>query len=1002
MIHLENTEVTKVHPLRKHLTGIVLLIGIIVVGIVYVSMTLTPSHYGVVLDEFLGLDYQPLVGEARAIREDEYGVTTPYFQIAVNNDFQRFNQTSPYGEDLRHFLGLPLQDWALVFKPYMWGFWILGAARALSFYHYFMIASFLIGFTLFLNRLKLPLSYAAIITAILFFSHLYQVFWSNNAPLLALTVWLIIPFLFKWSYPLKFLATFYISMMALLALIYPSWQISLIYTFIVLALVFRKECFTLANIATCGTAFVAAGGFTYVYLQDNISLIQNTIYPGQVHYSGGTSASYFLWAQLAPHGLVEKFFQPIIWSPNINTTEIATVSSLLLTLILSFTNYAWVIKNIPKNIWKYSISFVFLTIVLAWMLLPIPSDIGRFLLFDRIGPHRFVLAFGTFVVSLSAFIAFQVTWVFSWFRLLVYSAVLIAVPVIVYFKQHKTIDFRAIFDTYDLLAISTIIIIIVIKFSKFSIKPRLVAYVFALTALSYNAISFGHFNPLQEANDIFSEDIQAKVTQLKKELHLSKHNLIAYEGSKPINSALAGLDLPTLHHTFLVPQIQFYQEKFPELSSQEINIVFNRFSKIGTVDKFTKPTLVNSDLVGIPGRSAATIITSEVNLQDYSEKSTSMQQAYINDVWWSETEDNKRFLTIDFYHPTVVDMKSAVASIGLDLDIQENSNVHDVSVTASIIAKPNLAHFLSQETPNIPDNTIWQLFLEFKSENAHSLNQLPQKLNNLYINDFQSSSLLYPSKNITVEDLHGKSSEPYKSTQTHYGYIDQIGYQSESQTLVITGWTPVEDFPTPRWFGYKSSDDFEFKTVSSVLRADVPLTQGKNLMKGFELSFSVKDYQENTSIPLCLYSSTEALGIFPISTGKYDLACGVDDVIQELQQPLVSSTSQGNIDVAYFDELSQTLLIQGWAPPSLSFAQERWFGYLSNLEIVESKVISVARPDVAKVFGESYAFAGFEINLKLPESLDDNSPIDFCLYGRTDELGEFNILSNNSRLICKQ
>jgi len=284
---------------------------VFITGILYVSLSLTPSHYAAVLQDVLGMDYQPLAGKANLIRGDEYSVVTPYFQIAVNNDFERFNKFSPYNEDLRHFYGLPLADWALGFKPYMWGFWILDAARAFSLYHYLMIVAFITGHALFLSRLGLPFLYGLIIGGILFFSHHNQVWWSSNAPVLSLTVWLFIPFLSNWSIPIKFVTTFYIAMMALLGLLYPSWQISLVYVYFVLALCFRFDKFRLSNIAICLVGFLIAGATSYYYLQDTFMAMQNTVYPGNSKFGGGGARDYFLWAQLSPHSLIDNYFDPI-------------------------------------------------------------------------------------------------------------------------------------------------------------------------------------------------------------------------------------------------------------------------------------------------------------------------------------------------------------------------------------------------------------------------------------------------------------------------------------------------------------------------------------------------------------------------------------------------------------------------------------------------------------------------------------------------------------------
>src|SRR5687767_2726474 len=77
------------------------LIFIVLVGAVYIANAWTPSSYGIVLEQLGVSGSGPVLGTARAIRSDEFLVLTPYIQIAVRNQFERYNQLSPYKEDLR-------------------------------------------------------------------------------------------------------------------------------------------------------------------------------------------------------------------------------------------------------------------------------------------------------------------------------------------------------------------------------------------------------------------------------------------------------------------------------------------------------------------------------------------------------------------------------------------------------------------------------------------------------------------------------------------------------------------------------------------------------------------------------------------------------------------------------------------------------------------------------------------------------------------------------------
>ena len=107
--------------------------AVLVIAAIYVALHLSPSSYALALGQ-LGEPETPLLGTPRAIRTDEWSVTTPLFQAAVNNDFRETNDTSFYSENLRSFIGLPLLNWGLVFKPLVWPFFIVPPALAYSFF----------------------------------------------------------------------------------------------------------------------------------------------------------------------------------------------------------------------------------------------------------------------------------------------------------------------------------------------------------------------------------------------------------------------------------------------------------------------------------------------------------------------------------------------------------------------------------------------------------------------------------------------------------------------------------------------------------------------------------------------------------------------------------------------------------------------------------------------------------------------------------------------------
>ena len=126
----------------------VLWIGVILSGCLYVGQRWSPSSYAIVLQQFGVVDTGVVAGLPRVERGDEFAWQTPLLQMTIRSGFQRFDRTPPYFEDLRSLYGMPIRDWAVVFKPQFWLFFVAPPALALSFYHFLLIALFVVGFTL--------------------------------------------------------------------------------------------------------------------------------------------------------------------------------------------------------------------------------------------------------------------------------------------------------------------------------------------------------------------------------------------------------------------------------------------------------------------------------------------------------------------------------------------------------------------------------------------------------------------------------------------------------------------------------------------------------------------------------------------------------------------------------------------------------------------------------------------------------------------------------------
>jgi len=815
---------------KKQLRTILLLL-LLMGGIAYVYFALSPSHYSFFLKNHMGqYDYETIVGEAKGIRSDEWGVVTPYFQIAVNNDYQRFNQDSPYKEDLRFFYGLPLKDWALAFKPYMWGFFTLSDARGFSFYHFFMIASFIIGYTIFLMQLGLPLLYSSIIALTLFFSHHNQVWWTTNAPVFALTIWIIIPFLTNWHLGLKFVATFLISAAALFALIYPPWQISMIYLIGFFALAFRPERFRLGNLIVCFMGFALATGMCLYYLADIVPLLQNTVYPGDRSFNGGSIVS------------------------GSNMPEIGTVSSIFLLCLLAFGDYKAFFQVIRKNLFKTSVLAVLGMILFSWMYLPVPNTLGQFMLLDQIEPKRLLLASGTYSIWLVAILAFYTQWKLSWGRVVLFC-LLVCLGSYLFRQDIGSIDYL------DMSVIAPIVFILVLKLiqsfrkSKLSTQHRL-AYLFASLALLYNIIAFGGFNPLQSAHDIFSVSEEPKAVALKD--YIEQSNLEGIGIPMHTAASASALSIATYNHVLLIPQLDFFREKFHELDDITFNTIFNRYMHVVLNPDIDEPKLVQADYVELPMDLLLETVPAVTDAISGSNSSNTSIYSMSYD-WETATT-----LNVKFRSPVPINQEefSVIASEGTITQATLQPLLLFREYFSGVIASPQ-------------DAVEWDLNLNFSKDVTGNFEAINIKIGNDIYN-------LVLSESDIVQTFEAKQENAYPVN----GVIDVAKYDAENATLSLTGWALIDDLTDVelseqvlRWFGYDTDLDLDFQTYIIQPRPDVAKLYGQEqTLSGFHMVFSVNSPPSGQDdLEFCFFSQTKEIGTYQlfINTETLPLACSL-------------------------------------------------------------------------------------------------------------------------------
>ncbi|MEQ1637408.1 MAG: hypothetical protein ABL903_12005 [Methylococcales bacterium] len=560
----------------------------------YTLFYFTPSSYGKAL-ETMGIPNVGLIfGAPQAVRSDEWVVWTPYLQALVNNNFQRFNAYSIYHEDFRNFNALPIYDWALTFKPQFWSFLIAEPARAFSFHHGFLIATFIIGWKQFIAKILSPYHYASSGIAIgfsllLFFSGFIQTTWTTMGPIIAFFPWLMLV-LFTWkqnSISYYVLLT-YVTTVWFLSHTYPPLVVSCAYLGILLLGAFQTNFFW--NIKRCVFSLLACSLGVLIaiyYYKDAIAIMMDTVYPGKRISHGGEDQFSFWLSTIIPY-ITHSTDKTV--SVNLNACEATAVSSLLPLISLCFADIKKLKDLYKKEALILSSAFLFFT---AWMLFPVPLLIGKALLLTKIPGHRLVFILGLLVNIMALTLLVKYGAKLTLKRMIFFAALLFYcwnLPAIYGYFQY--FDKSAI----ELLTVPLLAILLIVDGYQRLPNTTIVSSMVLIAALP-NFLYFSTFNPIQSAQPIFSAKNSEVVQKIKTLEQEDSRGWLIFSGVP--GAILNGLGLKSFAHVLIQPQLDFFRKMFPDLPAEEFNQIFNRYAHVQLHD-IQKPESPALDVIKVP------------------------------------------------------------------------------------------------------------------------------------------------------------------------------------------------------------------------------------------------------------------------------------------------------------------------------------------------------------------------------------------------------------------
>lgn len=565
---------------------------VLAVALAYVLARLSPSSYGLALD-LMGIPNQPLFGRAQPLRTDEWAIWTPYIQAAVNNDFGRFNLTSVYQEDFRNFNALPLRDWALVFKPEFWAFFVLEPARAFSIYHAFFMAAFVIGWYGFFCRLGFDRVLSALASLCFFYTASIQGWWTTVGPVVALFPFL--PWIFLSNLPawVKAPVTAWVTAVWLIAHLYPPIIVTLAFAGATIVIALRMDALRdWRSLVACAIGGAFGVAISYLYLHDVFTVMADTVYPGGRRSDGGTTPLQQWIGQLLPRfSTVGEAGTDL---PNTNYLEASTAATFLLVFALCFANVAALRalftgpaqKNDRRVLAILGGAFLAMSV---WELAPIPHQIGALLLWDRVMPHRMIFAIGALLVVVALVILRAAPPVVNVKRISIATGVL----ALSFLVSKGLTGGHYQRSLVELLPIAPLALLLLLR-GRVAGREALAV---AATACISGVIAFGGYNPLQSAWPIFHRPPSPVADQLAIEQAQDPRGWVV--NADVDGAILNGWGFRSVGHTVIRPQLTFFREMFPEMDPGAFNFVFNRYANVH-LKPVAEPGSPQPDVIEIP------------------------------------------------------------------------------------------------------------------------------------------------------------------------------------------------------------------------------------------------------------------------------------------------------------------------------------------------------------------------------------------------------------------
>jgi hypothetical protein len=557
----------------KSRRAMVYLVGlsVITVFIAWMALGAYQSHYLSALRILGNTTATSIVGVPKEGRGDEWATYLPMLKQAYLEGFPYRSALEPYHERLEWFISLPHWDISLLFLPNQATYWLFSGGEALSFQGFYYNAMLLGSLCWFLWNLGVRARFALAAALALLFSQFYQVWWTSNFPSLGVCF---LPFAIYSSgmKPVyKFAALFWAIGHLLLGQMYPPFYLSLALATLPIMVAIRPDLIHPRSVAV---ALLSSAAAFAVYLGlkfDFVSAVSATSYPGHRFETGGGSSLSTLVGIIFPTYPAHTPFD--VGDTVHELSVIGTFFPLLLVALLP--SVKWDRTTIRVTLVSLLVS-LFFVVYLLW---GFPASLAKWTGLFLVPGRRAQLGLSVLVLVYSIFLLSR-----NFDRIRAIPLLLVAfgyamVSLVVGARPDLASNFFGE-AYYPYAFVSLAVLGYGASFIFSAQRPAaLIASSLIVGMTAVQVLVFGSFNPVMRARDIMTPVDSQLIRDWKALYNKNNNKPIAIVGS--YGHLLRGEGLEALEAIHLANvNREIYFRVFPELSSAEVDVLFNQFRGI--------------------------------------------------------------------------------------------------------------------------------------------------------------------------------------------------------------------------------------------------------------------------------------------------------------------------------------------------------------------------------------------------------------------------------------